>query len=263
MMYKVSSCKHSKGKLLRWLSLSGFLYLYGVGQLAAEEIIFVGEAVPPLILEDENKHKSGALVELAQALIDYSKISASIEILPWARAYEMGLHDANVILLSVLKTEAREGQFQWIGKVHQARAHLIGLKNRPDIHITRLEDAYPLRVGSVRGYGSATHLINKGFKEGTNLVLASNIAQLWGLLFNDRVDMVLSNFETSPYEIKSVGYDPLMVTDILEVTALTNELQFATGHNTPSATVKKLTDGLAALKKNGSYAAIKMKWGLN
>jgi polar amino acid transport system substrate-binding protein len=262
-MYKLSPCKHRKGNPLHWLLLGSILYLCCAPKLLAQEIIFVGQAVPPLIQMDENNHKSGALVELAQALIDYSKITASIEILPWARAYEMGLNDANVILLSVLKTTNREPLFQWIGKVHQARAHLIGLKNRPDIQLNKLQDACSLRVGSVRGYGSATHLINNGFAEGTNLALASNTAQMWGLLFNDRVDLVLSNFETSPYEILSVGYDPLQVTDILEVTALTNELQFATGHNTPLATVEKLTEGLAELKKNGTYGAIKSKWGLS
>jgi polar amino acid transport system substrate-binding protein len=263
MMYNLSSRKLNMGNQLRWLMLCSFLYLCFIPGLVAQEIIFVGQAVPPLIVMDENNHKSGALVELAQALIDYTKITASIEILPWARAYEMGLNDANVVLLSVIKTKNREPQFQWIGKVHQARAHLISLKNRPEIHITKLADACSMRVGSVRGYGSAAHLVNNGFEEGSNLVLASNTEQMWGLLFNDRVDLVLSNFETSPYEIKSVGYDPQQVTDILEITALTNELQFATGHNTPRPTVEKLTEGLAKLKENGTYGAIKSKWGLS
>ncbi|MFT4938896.1 MAG: polar amino acid transport system substrate-binding protein [Paraglaciecola sp.] len=259
---KMSPRKYIKGNIVAWPLLASLLCFCCMSTLPAQEIMFVGEAVPPLILMDENKHKSGALVELAQALIDYTKITASIEILPWARAYEMGLNDANVILLSVLKTKNREPKFQWIGKVHHAKAHLIGLKSRNDIQISELTHAHNLRVGSVRGYGSATYLINHGFKEGTNLALTSNTEQMWGLLFNDRVDLVLSNFETSPYEILSVGYDPLQVTDILEVRALSNELQFATGHNTPLATVEKLTEGLSELKKDGSYAAIKKKWGL-
>jgi len=68
-----------------------------------------------------------------------------------------------------------------------------------------------------------------------------------GLLFNDRVDLVLSNFESSPYEIKSVGYEPEQTKDMLDVTDLSNELQFATGYNTPISKVKILAEGLLHL----------------
>jgi len=254
-MYKTFSRKHRvMFGCLRYLLLTAYLSLNTV---VAQEILFVGEAVPPLIIVDEVNHKSGALVELAQALIDSTKVKANIAIIPWARAVEMARNDENVVLLSVLKTEAREPQFQWIGKVHEARAHLIALKNRPDVVISNLDDAYSLRLGSVRGYGSANYLVNKGFKEGTNLVLASNSEQMWGLLFNKRVDMVLSNFETSPFEIQNAGFDPLQVKDLLEIPALTHELQFATGHKTSAEIVAVLTQGLVNLKKMACTATLK------
>jgi polar amino acid transport system substrate-binding protein len=111
--------------------------------------------------------------------------------------------------------------------------------------VSELADAVKLRVGSVRG--TATYLINNGFEEGSNLVLASNSSQMWCLLFNDRVDLVLSNFESSPYEIKSAGYESEQTKDILDVTDLSNELQFATGYNTPISKVKILAEGLLHL----------------
>ena len=262
-MNKVLRSKLSKKNILAWPILASFLYFCYAGTLTAQDIIFVGEAVPPLIVMDEEKHKSGALVELAQALIEHTNIDASIALLPWARAYEMGLNDANVILLAVLKTDVREPQFQWIGKVHQAKAHLIGLKNRPDIRISKLAEARNLRLGSVRGYGSVTHLLNNGFTEGSNLVLVSNTAQMWGLLFNDRVDLVLANYETSLHEILSIGYDQNSVKDIFEITELSHELHFATGHQTSKALVEILGRGLSALKENGTYGAIKSRWGLS
>ena len=262
MLYLLSTYKKNALSKLRYICLTCIISLLSTVNVAAQEILFVGEIVPPLIVLEDEQHKTGALVELAQALINYTKLDASIAFIPWARAYEMSLNEPNVILLSVLKTPIREPQFQWIGKVHQAKAHLIGLKNHDKLSVSELGDAVKLRVGSVRGYGSATYLINNGFEEGSNLVLASNSSQMWGLLFNDRVDLVSSNFETSPYEIKSAGYDPEQTKDILDVTELSNELQFATGHNTPISTVKILAEGLTALKLNGTYAAIKRKWGL-
>jgi polar amino acid transport system substrate-binding protein len=263
MLYLLSIYKNKALSKLRHTYLACLLALLSAANVEAQEILFVGQIVPPLIVLDDEQHKSGALVELAQALINYTQLDASIAFIPWARAYEMSLHEPNVILLSVLKTQIREPQFQWIGKVHQAKAHLIGLKSHDKLFVSELGDAVKLRVGSVRGYGSATYLTNNGFEEGGNLVLASNSSQLWGLLFNDRVDLVLSNFETSPYEIKSAGYDPEQAIDILDVIELSNELQFATGHNTPISTVKILSEGLTALKLNGTYAVIKRKWGLS
>jgi polar amino acid transport system substrate-binding protein len=260
MMYKTFSRKHrAQHGCMVCLLLTAYFWLNTV---VAQEILFVGEEVPPLIVVDELNRKSGALVELAQALIDSTEIKANIAIIPWARAMEMARNDENVVLLSVLKTEFREAQFQWIGKVHEARAHLIALKHRPEAQVIKLDDAFSLRVGSVRGYGSANYLINKGFKEGTNLVLASNSEQMWGLLFNERVDVVLSNFETSLFEIKSAGFDPLQVKDLVEIPELTHELQFATGHKTSAETVAILTQGLLTLKKNGTYGTIKTRWGL-
>jgi len=43
--------------------------------------------------------------------------------------------------------------------------------------VSELADAVKLRVGAVRV--TATYLINNGFEEGSNLVLASNSSQMW------------------------------------------------------------------------------------
>lgn len=262
MTYVLPRFRNNYTGRVYWSLLIAFFSVLFTSGSKSQEIIFVGQPVPPLILTNANGQKSGALVELAQALIDYARIDASIAFLPWARAYEMGLNEPNVILLSLLKTEHREPLFQWIGKVHQAKAHLIGMNNRSDISVTDLEQAKKLRIGSVRGYGSANYLIGRGFDEQVNLVLSANTEQMWGLLFGKRIDLVLSNYETSSFEIKSAGFDPLLVADILEITELSNELQFATSLKTPVETVNVLSIGLSKLKKNGTYSAIKQKWNL-
>lgn len=163
----------------------------------------------------------------------------------------------------MLKTPQREHELQWIGQVLQAQAHLIGLKEITDISITNIQQAKKYVVASVRGYGSERYLQSQGFSEKINLVLTSHQGQMWQLLYNKRVDLVLSNLKIGRFEARYIGLEPSLMQSKLQVHELKNDLEFATGLSTPIKTVLLLQNGLNVLKKDGSYAAILKKWDLN
>jgi polar amino acid transport system substrate-binding protein len=250
---------NSEACLSNWLlvlSLCFSVNSFGQG------IRFVGEETMPLLYENSQHKKDGALLELALALSTYTGLESTVETMPWARAYETALQEPNVVLIAVLKTPQRERELQWIGKVLQAQAHLIALKERTDINITAIEQAKKYVLASVRGYGSAKYLLRQGFSEKHNLVLTSQPSQIWGLLYNKRVDLVLSNLNIGRFEAKFIGLEPSLMQSKMQIQELVSELQFATGLATPLATVLTLQKGLIALKNNGSYDAILKKWNL-
>lgn len=231
--------------------------------LFAQGVRFIGEETIPLLYKNSQNKNEGALFELATALSTYTGLESNFEILPWARAYETALREPNIILISVLKTPQRERELQWIGKVLQAHASLIALKERTDIKITTIKQATKYVVASVRGYGSAKYLQRQGFNEKNNLALTSHQSQMWQLLYNKRVDLVMANINIGRFEAKHIGLEPSLMQSKLLIDELVNELQFATGLSTPLTTVMLLQNGLEALKKDGTYDAILKKWSLN
>lgn len=233
-------------------------------QVFAKEplVKFYNEIAAPFYWLDDDGNPKGASFELASALIAETKLNATIEHLPWARAFHYAVNDKNVVLTSALRTEEREQQLQWLGQVLIVRASLFQLSDRDPFLINSLEQAKKLSVGSIRGYGSANYLIGQGFSEKKNLILAANSEQLWSLLYKNRIDLVLSNQVTGRYEISAIGLDPNKLSEVYEIADLNLELQIATGNKTSPALAKRLSDGLIALKQNGEYQRIMERWGL-
>ncbi len=225
-------------------------------------IRFYSEVAAPFYWLDANGEPQGASVDLANAISALTGIQSTVESMAWARAYYEATHRPNIVLTSVLKTPARESEFQWLGLVHVARASFIGLKARQNIQLANVDDARRYRVGTVRGYGAANYLLKQGFVEKQNLILATNTEQLWSLLYSGRIDLALSNLETDRFEISDAGFDPALVTAHFNVDELNLQIQMATGLTTPAATASAISDALSELKQNGEYTRIMTKWGL-
>lgn len=113
--------------------------------------------------------------------------------MPWARAFQETLEKPNQVLLSLLRTDKREAQFQWLEKVHQVKSSLASLSISTHIQLDSLEDAKAFRVGAIRGYGSADFLQNKGLVKAQNLLLISDTEQLWNMLYEGRQDSLIAN----------------------------------------------------------------------
>lgn len=246
---------------LTYRLLATFLILF-INSVHGNPLRFVGEQSAPFVFLDERQQPTGVLVEITQALIAETKIDASIELIPWARAYEIALTEPNVILISLLKTTDRQAQFQWIGKVHEAKANMFRLKKRGDIQLTSLIQAKSLRIASVRGYGSSDFLLENGFVEWDNLVLVTRPEQLWDMLYRDRVDLVLYNTEAGKYEASQFGHDPDELVNALSIPELTLDLFLATGLATSTPTVQQLQTGLQSLQTKGTVDQIKQEWKL-
>ncbi|MFC3095560.1 amino acid ABC transporter substrate-binding protein [Alteromonas sediminis] len=225
-------------------------------------IEFYSELVAPYYWLDKNKKPQGAMVDLAMALIDTIGREASLSHLPWARAVVEAKKRPNIVLLTALRTPSREHELQWLGKVGQTDAYLIGLKERQYPPLKNLEQAKSLRIATIRGYGSAAYLLDNGFVEGENLELLVGIDQLWSMLYRERVDAVLMNMSTSPFEIIEAELDPNLIKPLLHIDELTIDLEMATGNATSQATVQQIQTALKHLKDKGVFSDIMKRWRL-
>ncbi|WP_169726079.1 substrate-binding periplasmic protein [Aestuariibacter salexigens] len=223
---------------------------------------FYSEIAAPYYWIDKENTAQGVNVDLTNALIEQTNVEATLEHLPWARAVAEAVSEPNVVLLSVLRTPSREATLHWLGKVSEVRASLVSLAHRTEIKISTMDDARHYRVGTIRGYGAADYLLRQGFSEQDNLVLVSNIDQLWSLLFKDRLDLVLTDLATGRYELKSRGLRPQNVVEVFEVSELNLSLELATGQKTSAQLSAMLADALADLKQSGQLASILRRWDL-
>lgn len=225
-------------------------------------IRFYSELVAPFYWLDDNDRPRGAALDLANALIEETNIVATVEHLPWARAFYEAINTPDVVLLTALKTQERSAQLQWLGKVHTANAYLIGLTSNRNLTINNLEQAKGYKVGTIRGYAAASYLRSHGFVEGDNLELLTQPHQLWSMLYKKRIDLVLSNLATGAFEIREAGLDPDLVHGMYQLRELTVNLEMATGKGTTANTANSLRLALSKLKQDGRFQTIMNKWNL-
>lgn len=228
----------------------------------ANELKFVAEDLPPFHYYDKNNVPIGALVEVVEALMAQTKLPYSIKLMPFARSYNLTTTQQNTIMFSLMKSDDRKAQFKWIGKSYKSKAFLVGLKDRSDIDIQKLEEAKSFVVGTIRGYHSATYLEDKGFTTKKNLHLSVNYKHMWNMLFEQHIDFVLTNFIAIEREINSIGHNKNEITPIIELHDFPGDLFLATGLSTPESTIAAVSEALLHIKENGTYEKIMTKWRL-
>lgn len=228
----------------------------------ANQLTFVAEDLPPFHFLGADKKPQGALVEVIKALMEKTKLSASIKLMPFAHSYDLALNQPNIFMFSLMKSADRNALFQWVGQSYKSKAFLVGLRSRSDININNLEEAKSFVVGTIRGYHSEDYLKNAGFATPNNLHLSVNYKHMWGMLFGHHIDFVLTNFVAIETELKSIGLDKKDIKPVVELHDFQGDLFIATGFSTPDKTVAILSDALQKIKTDGTYTKIMDKWGL-
>jgi ABC-type amino acid transport substrate-binding protein len=95
----------------------------------------------------------GMSTEIVRALLADLQQNPEIEVLPWARAYQIALSEPNVLIFTAGKTPERvEHGFTFIGPVTTRRHILYSLDNR-QLTIRSIDDLRQqgLRIGGLRG----------------------------------------------------------------------------------------------------------------
>ncbi|CCQ09859.1 ABC-type amino acid transport/signal transduction systems, periplasmic component/domain [Pseudoalteromonas luteoviolacea B = ATCC 29581] len=222
---------------------------------------FVAEELPPYHYYDEQGQAQGVLVDVVKNVIGRTPYKANFELMPMARAFYELAHSPNTLMFSLLKTQQREAELQFLGSTYYATAFLFGLKSTTKT-LTHLDDARRMRVSTIRGYHSATYLQARGFSEEDNLVLVSEYHSLWQMLYLGRTDLVMTNALTIEKEIKDSGLNADLVEAKLALYDFPSQLHIAAAKTFDPQIAKNLTQALIATKNSGDYAKILDKWNV-
>jgi len=229
----------------------------------AQPLRIVSEKLPPLQFNQSDGAITGAMVDVVNLLLKKASIESKIEILPWARSYQIALERENTLIFSMLRGEDREDKFLWIGKLFAIDSYLVALKGHDTFNMNSIEDAKKYGVGSIRQDLMESYLRKHGFTEGENLYLSSDYTVLWQMLFSQRTDLAATNNILWKYEIEDSQLDPEQIEIIYKIPDIASDLYLGASIGTDENIINQLRKALDEIKSNGQYQQILQKWHLN
>lgn len=146
------------------------------------------EHKPPGTYRDEHGQITGATVELVRHLQQQLAEPGTIELLPWARAYEMAKTGPDTVVFETIRNPEREALFKWVGPLKQYKVVLYARADR----MTRdPSDFAKYRIAcEYRRSALVEDLIQLGFSTERNLVLTSKHGDCYDMLLHGRIDAI-------------------------------------------------------------------------
>ena len=241
--------------------LLALLSCFALGAVAAAEIRIVTEELPPYNMTQDGR-LTGMSTEVVEAVLEEIGVEASIQSMPWARAYDIALNNENVLIYSITRTVQREKLFKWVGVVAPMNWYLYA---RPGsgIELKTLDDARRYQIATVKEDAGEQYLIAKGFSVGKNLQSNNKYAYNYEKFKLGRVDLWISIELNAMYLIRQAGEKPSeVVLPVLRLPDLGNGggLNMAFSPQTSDAVVERFRQGLETIRSNGTYDAIAKRW---
>jgi polar amino acid transport system substrate-binding protein len=211
----------------------------------------VTEESPPYDMMVDG-HIAGVSTEKVVEVMKRAGQPYTLDLLPWARAYQMALSQPDTCVFSTTRTPQREALFQWIGPIAYNTWMFYGLAER-HFHLAQLDDARSLRIGTYNADARDTFLRSKGFE-----VDAVNSDELNPRkLLAGRIDL----WATGPYEAHTLLVTNAWTDRIVPVLTFQRvELYLACNPQVPGVVVDRLDRALTAIGKDGTAAAIDRRY---
>lgn len=247
--------KHS----VRWSAVLALLV--GAASLAgAETLKVLTEEFPPYNYTDKGKI-TGFSTEVVRAVLRETQMQGEFQSLPWARAYETAQSTDSVLIYSIARNPQREKLFKWVGVIAPTQYYLFSLPQRK-LKFERLEQAKAFQVATVNEDVGEQFLVTNGFVKGQNLQSSVKYELNYENLKRGRVDLWIMPELVAVYLARQAGDAPAQtLARSFAVTELGSDGYYmAFGAATPDALVERLAKGLATIKSNGTYDALKRKW---
>jgi polar amino acid transport system substrate-binding protein len=251
-------------QLLPALLSAALLCLLGAPASASDvppAIRIVTEELPPYNMTQDGK-LTGMSTEVVQAVLKQVGVQASIQSMPWARAYDLALHGENILIYSITRSPDRESLFKWVGSIAPCRWYLFSYANHR-LTLQQLDDAKRFQTATVNEDVGEQYLISKQFKLGVQLQSSNRYELNYEKLKLGHVDLWISDELNARYLARKAGDDPSSVlVQSLRLPELEDSGGFsmAFSKKTPDAMVKRFQEGLQAIRDNGTYDAIARKW---
>jgi polar amino acid transport system substrate-binding protein len=198
----------------------------------------------------ENGKVLGPATDLVKSVLAEANIPFTIEVLPWARAYNVALSQPNTMIYSLARTKQREDLFQWIGSVMRLNYYLVGMESLKLSQPITLESLKKLKIGVIRDSATEQHLIALGFK---NLYLVGKPSQSINMLKLGRIDLFPTNYSSFQFSCLHMKVDCQQIKPFYHLEKLTASLYFALSNQTDSVVVDKIKSAYQVVMERSKH----------
>ena len=235
-----------------------FTVLAGCFSAHGTEFSVVSEVLPPLNYQEQGVIK-GYSSELLEAVLQSAKLTAPIQVLPWARAYKMALEQPNTLIFSIVRTPPRENLFNWIGPICSRQIVMYKLRYRKDIVVSTLSDAGRYRVGVVRDMAATQKLLDDKIIPYQSFDFAPTTESNIGKLFLGRVDLMVALDWNAAWYIKKLQYKGDALEPVL-VLERSDDFYFGMNHQSDPELISRIKVALEKVRASGRMAELKKQY---
>ncbi len=173
-----------------------------------------------------------------------------IQVVPWARGYNMTLTNPNVALFSTSRLPQREDLFKWVGPLYRQTWGFYA-KRGTEIRIRSLEEAKTIaRIGTYYQDAKEQYLKKQGFN---NLVSTNTNLSNIKRLIQGGIDLWVSSDFNMPYLVDQAGISPDQLELVYAFRVVDNFIAFSV--QTSDAIVQKWQYTLDEIIEDGTYRA--------
>lgn len=200
---------------------------------------------PPYNFE-ENGTVRGISTDVLRAACGLAKLTCSVELVPWARAYKTAQTQPGTLAFTTARKPSREQEFAWVGPI-LPRATWIYV--RANLAQTTPLDLSTLRFGVVRGEAATQDLLDRGVPPANLLEHATNMDVI-RLLQSGSIDAMVDTEVSMLWSLRKMGLGANTVRKSLKLTD-EGAYYFALNPATDSRTVQRLQSALDKLHSSG------------
>jgi polar amino acid transport system substrate-binding protein len=220
----------------------------------AQELTVVSEDNPPFNFHQDGVF-TGSSTEVVREIMRRLNVTTGIQVMTWARAYQLAQTRPNVILFSTARTRERENLFHWVGPIYRVRFGFYARRGS-GVVLTSLDDAK--KVNAIATYKDDVReqlLKTMGF---TNLDSSKSPASNLKKLLAGRVDLWLYSNLGVPSIAGQIGIDPDEIELLLPFKDVNAYIAISKG--TSRAVVDQWKATLDAMKREGVLDKISSQW---
>ena len=196
----------------------------------------------------------GSATKVVEAVLqDAGLTDYRINLYPWARSYEMALHDPNVLIYVIARTLAREKMFKWTGEFLRMEYHLYRLKDRKDIVVGSLDDARNYTIGATRNDFRHQYLQAKGF---TKVVVSAENIDNFKKLISRQIQLIPLPENDAARLCEEAHFDCSQLEKVYTLDEVATGLYMAFSNATPDAVVDRVKASFQKLKLDGTVAKL-------
>lgn len=188
----------------------------------------------------EQGEVSGSNTDWVRRLLTEAGVEAEFAMYPWARAYQLAQSEPNVLIYAIARTEAREAEFEWIGRIASFELAVLVKANQKAALHSRLAQQQALSLALPRNHTAVPLVQSLSEAELLDVFYTASTDEALQLLMNGRIDAVVENPLLLPELLKPYQLPGDAVKVLLPIPASRADVYLAASKGTRAAVVERL-----------------------